>query len=134
MNTTEPSLPGRLAPLSRHRPNLAQFRREMREVTDQIRGFLQYIALQFIDHPEKAQLRVAEVDADHLSFRLILDHSDVAMLIGHGGFTAGAIRSVLSAAAERNGVKVHLRIHSVEEEQQRQTELEARAMIDGDDR
>ena len=102
----------------------------MREVTDQIRGFLQYIALQFIDHPDRAQLRVAEVDSNHLSFRLILDHSDVAMLIGRGGFTAGAIRSVLSAAAERKGVKVTLRIHSVEEEQQRLAEMEANEIID----
>lgn len=102
----------------------------MREVTDQIRGFLQYVALQFIDFPEKAQLRVAEVDPQHLSFRLILDHQDVAMLIGRGGFTAGAIRSVVGAAAERKGVKVTLRIHSVEEEQQRLAELEAREIID----
>ena len=102
----------------------------MHEATNQIRGFLQYIALQFIDHPEKAQLRVAEIDSNHLSFRLILDHSDVAMLIGRGGFTAGAIRSVLSAAAERQGVKVTLRIHSVEEEQQRLAELEAKEIID----
>ena len=102
----------------------------MHEVTDQIRSFLKFIALQFIDHPDKAQLRVAEIDSTHLSFRLILDHSDVAMLIGRGGFTAGAIRSVLSAAAERKGVKVTLRIHSVEEEQQRLAELEAKEIID----
>ncbi len=104
----------------------------MREVTDQIRGFLQFIALQFIEHPDQAQLRVAEIDSQHLSFRLILDHSDVAMLIGRGGFTAGAIRSVLNAAAEREGIKVTLRIHSVEEEQQRLAELEAREIIDDD--
>ncbi|MFM1561666.1 MAG: hypothetical protein ACKJSK_20365, partial [Roseibacillus sp.] len=60
----------------------------------------------------------------------ILDHTDVAMLIGRGGFTAGAIRSVLNAAAERKGVKVTLRIHSVEEEQQRLAELEAKEIID----
>lgn len=102
----------------------------MREITDQIRGFLQFVALQFIDHPEKAQLRVAEVDRKHLSFRLILDHSDVALLIGRGGHTAGAIRNILSAAAERKGVKVNLRIHSVEEEQQRLAELEAKEIID----
>ena len=102
----------------------------MREVTDQIRGFLQYIALQFIDHPEKAELRVAEVDPKHLSFRLILEQTDVAMLIGKAGFTASAIRNVLNAAAERKGVKVSLRIHSHEEEQQRLAELEAKQIID----
>ena len=54
------------------------------------------------------------------------------MLIGRGGFTAGAIRSVLNAAAERKGIKVTLRIHSVEEEQQRVAEMEAREIIDDD--
>ena len=102
----------------------------MHESTTQIRGFLQYIALQFIDYPDQAQLRVAEIDSNHLSFRLILNHNDVAMLIGRGGFTAGAIRSVLSAAAERQGIKVTLRIHSVEEEQQRLAELEAKEIVD----
>ena len=102
----------------------------MSQTSDQMRGFLQYLALQFIEHPEKAQLRMAEVDSGHLSFRLILDQADVAQLIGRNGFTAGAIRSVLSAAAEREGIKVSLRIHSVEEEQQRMAELEAKEIID----
>ena len=97
----------------------------MREITDQMRGFLQYVALQFIEHPEKAELRVAEVDPKHLSFRLILDQSDVAQLIGRNGFTAGAIRSVLNAAAERRGVKASLRIHSHEEERQRLADQES---------
>ena len=102
----------------------------MQDVTSQLRGFLQYIALQFIDKPEEAQLRVAEVDPKHLSFRLILAQGDVAQLIGRNGFTAGAIRTVLSAAAEREGIKVSLRIHSTEEEQQRLAALEAKEIIE----
>jgi predicted RNA-binding protein YlqC (UPF0109 family) len=38
------------------------------------------------------------------------------MLIGRNGFTASAIRSVLKAAAEREGVQATLQIHSHEEE------------------
>jgi RNA-binding protein YhbY len=38
------------------------------------------------------------------------------MLIGRNGFTASAIRSVLKAAADREGVHVTLQIHSHEEE------------------
>jgi len=38
------------------------------------------------------------------------------MLIGRNGFTASAIRSVLKAAAEKEGVQVSLQIHSHEEE------------------
>jgi predicted RNA-binding protein YlqC (UPF0109 family) len=102
----------------------------MEEVTKQLRSFLQYIALQFIENPSEAQLRVAEVDPRHLSFRLILAQGDVAQLIGRNGFTAGAIRTVMNAAAERAGIKVTLRIHSVEEEQQRIAALEAREIIE----
>jgi hypothetical protein len=102
----------------------------MREITEQLRGCLQYIALQFIEQPEQAQLRVAEIDSSHLSFRLIVAQPDVAQLIGRSGFTAGAIRNVLNAAAERQGVKVSLQINSHEEEQQRINALEAREIID----
>jgi predicted RNA-binding protein YlqC (UPF0109 family) len=102
----------------------------MREITEQLRSCLQYIALQFIEHPEEAQLRVAEIDSDHLSFRLIVAQPDVAQLIGRNGFTAGAIRSVLNAAAERKGVNVTLQINSHEEEQQRLAALEAKEIID----
>lgn len=98
----------------------------MREITDQLRGFLQYVALQFIEQPDQAQLRVSEVDPGHVSFRLIVAQPDVAQLIGRNGYTAGAIRNVLSAAAERKGIKVSLQIHSHEEEQQRIAALEAK--------
>jgi predicted RNA-binding protein YlqC (UPF0109 family) len=104
----------------------------MREITEQLRGCLQYIALQFIEQPDQAQLRVAEIDSDHLNFRLIVAQPDVAQLIGRNGYTAGAIRSLLNAAAERKGVKVSLQINSHEEEQHRLAGLEAKEIIDED--
>jgi len=102
----------------------------MQETTDQIKDFLQFIALQFIEHPEQAQLRVAEVDDQHISFRLIVAQSDVAMLIGRNGFTASAIRNVMKAAAIRQGIHASLQIHSHEEEQQRMAAIEASEIID----
>jgi len=54
----------------------------MQKTAEQIKNFLQYIALQFIKHPEQAQLKVAAVEQDHLRFRLVLNKVDVAMLIG----------------------------------------------------
>ncbi|MFK7911731.1 MAG: KH domain-containing protein [Akkermansiaceae bacterium] len=102
----------------------------MRETTDQIKDFLQFIALQFIKHPEQAQLRVAEADDKRVSFRLVVAQSDVAMLIGRNGFTASAIRNVLKAAAYRDGIHVSLQIHSHEEEQQRIAAIEAGEIID----
>ncbi len=92
----------------------------MQTVTTQLRSFLQYFAVQLIEHPAQAQLRVAELGPKRLRFRLILESSDVALLIGRNGFTASAIRSVMKAAADREGVQFTLQIHSHEEEAQRQ--------------
>ena len=102
----------------------------MRETTDNIKAFLEFVALQFIAHPEQAQLRVAEIDASHIRFRLIVAQSDVAMLIGRNGFTASAIRNVLKAAAIRDGIHASLQIHSHEEERQRMAAIEAGEIIE----
>jgi predicted RNA-binding protein YlqC (UPF0109 family) len=90
----------------------------MQVVTDQIRNYLQYITVQFIEHPERAQLKVAELGPKRLRFKLVLESSDVALLIGRNGFSASAIRGVLKAAAEREGVQVNLQIHSHQEEEE----------------
>ncbi|MCX6878790.1 MAG: KH domain-containing protein [Verrucomicrobia bacterium] len=88
----------------------------MKTVTDKLRNFLQYVAVKLIDDPTQAQLKVAELGPKRLRFKLVLAQADVAMLIGRNGFTASAVRSVLKAAAEREGVQVSLQIHSHEEE------------------
>ena len=88
----------------------------MQAVTDRLRNFLQFVAVKLIDEPAKAQLKVAVLGPKKLRFKLILAKEDVAMLIGRNGFTASAIRSVLKAAAYKEGVQVTLQIHSHEEE------------------
>jgi predicted RNA-binding protein YlqC (UPF0109 family) len=88
----------------------------MQAVTDRLKNFLQYVAVNLIEDPSQAQLKVAELGPKRLRFKLILAKGDVAMLIGRNGFTASAIRSVLKAAADREGVQVSLQIHSQEEE------------------
>lgn len=102
----------------------------MKKATDQIKNFLQFIALQFIEHPDQAELRIAEVDENRISFRLIVAQSDVPILIGRNGFTASAIRNVMKAAAIREGIHASLQIHSHEEERQRMAAIEAGQIID----
>jgi len=97
----------------------------MQVVSEQLRNFLQYIAVQFIEHPDKAQLRVAQIGPKRLRFKLVLESSDVALLIGRNGFTASAIRSILKAAADREGIQVTLQIHSHEEEANEQAASES---------
>ena len=104
----------------------------MTEVSNQMKDFLQFITLQFIKHPDKAQLCVAEASEEHIRFRLILHHTDVAILIGKNGFTASAIRNVLKAAAMREGISATLQIISHEEEQQRLASIEAGTTNDED--
>lgn len=100
---------------------MAQCGAIMQAVTDRLKNFLQYVAVNLIEDPSQAQLKVAELGPKRLRFKLILAKGDVAMLIGRNGFTASAIRSVLKAAAEREGVQVSLQIHSHEEEAEMMT-------------
>jgi uncharacterized protein len=90
----------------------------MDPVTERLRNFLQYVAVKLIDDPSQAQLKVAELVPKKVRFKLVLSKMDVAMLIGRNGFTASAIRNVLKAAAEKEGVQVSLQIHSHEEEEE----------------
>ena len=90
----------------------------MEAVTQKLKAFLQFVAVGMIEHPSKATLKVAELGPNKLRFKLVLAGSDVAMLIGRNGFTASAIRGVMKAAGEKEGVQVSLLIHSHEEEAQ----------------
>ncbi|MCW1887429.1 KH domain-containing protein [Luteolibacter flavescens] len=92
----------------------------MQVVTDQIRNFLQYVAVQFIEFPAEAQLKVTELGPKRLRFKLVLRQSDVALLIGRNGFSASAIRGVIKSISEREDVNVSLQIHSHEEEAEMQ--------------
>lgn len=88
----------------------------MQPSTERLRNFLQYVAVKLIDDPGQAQLKVAEIDPKKVRLKLVLAKSDVAVLIGRNGFTVSAIRNVLKAAADKEGVQVSLLIHSHEEE------------------
>ncbi|MGA0900104.1 MAG: KH domain-containing protein [Luteolibacter sp.] len=90
----------------------------MEAVTQNLKAFLQYVAVHLIEDPSKATLKVAELGPNKLRFKLILAGSDVALMIGRNGFTASAIRSLMKVAGEKVGVQVSLLIHSHEEEAQ----------------
>jgi predicted RNA-binding protein YlqC (UPF0109 family) len=89
---------------------------EMRELTDRLRAFLQFVAVPLIDDPGHARIMVQEISPNVLRFKLVLVRKDVAMLIGREGHTASAIRSILKATASARGVHALLEIHSHEEE------------------
>ena len=100
----------------------------MEQTAAQLKDFLQYVALQFIKEPQAAQLRVGRPSDKKVNFRLVLSQPDVATLIGRQGYTASTIRSLMKAAAERDGVQVNLRIHSHDEEREYVASLEAKQL------
>jgi predicted RNA-binding protein YlqC (UPF0109 family) len=110
-----------LAPESQPAPQVpaagsAISRDEMQAIIIRLKNFLQFVAVNLIDQPAQAEIKVTELGPTGLRFKLVLVRKDVAMLIGREGFTATAIRNILKATAAPHGVQVLLQIHSHEEE------------------
>jgi predicted RNA-binding protein YlqC (UPF0109 family) len=91
-------------------------RAQMQPIIMRLKNFLQYVAVNLIDQPDHAQIKVTEMGPTGLRFKLVLVKKDVMLLIGREGHTASAIRNCLKAAAAAHGVQLLLQIHSHEEE------------------
>jgi uncharacterized protein len=91
-------------------------RDEMQAILVRLKNFLQYVAVNLISEPGRAQIKVSEMGPTGLRFKLVLAKKDVGLLIGREGHTAAAIRNILKATAAVHGVQVLLQIHSHEEE------------------
>ena len=87
----------------------------MNTISDTLKSFLQYITVQIINHPQKAELRMVELEKNHLNFRIIVDKEDVPLLIGKNGYTISSIRSLCKGIAEANEFSVRVQIFSHEE-------------------
>ena len=92
-------------------------RSEMQTITVRLKNFLEYVVVNLIDQPERAQIKVTEMGPSGLRFKLVLEQKDVVLLIGREGFTAAAIRNLVKAAAGMHGVQALLQIVSHQEEQ-----------------
>ena len=71
--------------------------------------FLRYLVQQLVEYPGEAVLTHREERGMRL-FLLSVHKSDMGRLIGKGGSTIKAIRELLNAAAEKQGLKVGLEI------------------------
>ncbi len=89
---------------------------ELQAVTLRLKNFLQFVAVNLIDEPGSAQIKVTQLGPSGLRFKLVLVQRDVAMLVGREGHTASAIRNILKATAATHGVQALLQIHSHEDE------------------
>ena len=70
---------------------------------------IELIAKKLVSHPEDVKVRVIEGDAGQ-SIELNVHPDDMGKIIGKGGRTAKAIRTVLSSAASKTNARVTLQI------------------------
>lgn len=89
---------------------------ETQELMDRLRGFLQYIVVNLISEPDRAEIRIQEIETGVLRFRLLVAQKDVKDMIGRDGATASSIRNLLKTTAASEGVHALLEILSHEEE------------------
>lgn len=85
---------------------------EIQELLLRMKNFLEYVVVNLIDEPRHAWIRIEEIESNVFRFKVVLVKRDVAMLIGREGHTVSAIRSVLKAAAGKQGLHVLLQICS----------------------
>lgn len=72
-------------------------------------SLIEYIAKALVDRPEQVELRESSADGGTL-YELKVAPEDVGKVIGRDGRTVNAIRTLLSAAAQKKGVRARLEI------------------------
>jgi uncharacterized protein len=71
-----------------------------------VRDLLVYLARALVDHPDRVKVEEFEEDDGTLVLELTVDDDDYGQVIGRGGRTAQALRSVVKAAAVKDNRRV----------------------------
>jgi uncharacterized protein len=71
-----------------------------------VRELLEYLARLLVDHPEKVQVDEFEEEDGTLVLELSVADDDSGQVIGRGGRTAQALRTVVKAAAVKDNRRV----------------------------
>jgi predicted RNA-binding protein YlqC (UPF0109 family) len=69
-----------------------------------VKELLEYLARELVDEPDEVRVEEAEDDRGVL-LTLRVAKDDMGKVIGRGGRTARAIRTVMKAAAVREGIR-----------------------------
>ena len=75
-----------------------------------MRELLVYLAQQLVDEPERVEVEEFEEDDGTLVFELSVADDDYGKVIGRGGRTAQALRTLVKAAAVKDNRRVLLDI------------------------
>jgi predicted RNA-binding protein YlqC (UPF0109 family) len=71
-----------------------------------VRDFLEYLARSLVDRPEQVSVEEFEEDDGTLVLELSVGDEDYGQVIGRGGRTAQALRTVVKAAAVKENRRV----------------------------
>ena len=71
--------------------------------------FLRFVIDRLVEFPEEVVLTKTET-AEKVIFHVAARKSDVPKIIGKGGHTIQAIRTLLNASAQKRGIKASLEI------------------------
>ncbi len=75
-----------------------------------MRELLEYLTLGLVSEPEAVQIAETEEDDGSLILELSVAPDDYGAVIGRGGRTANALRTVIKAAAAKDGRRVFVDI------------------------
>lgn len=90
-------------------------KRELKDISDRLSNYLDFMVKQLVDEPQYATITVDEIAPQVLRFKVILKQRDLSMLIGMNGYTANPIRRILKDVALNSGVYAILQIQTHEE-------------------
>ncbi len=71
-----------------------------------MRELLVYLAQQLVDEPEKVEVEAFEEDDGTIVLELSVGDDDYGKIIGRGGRTAQALRTIVKAAAVKDNRRV----------------------------
>jgi uncharacterized protein len=71
-----------------------------------VRELLEYLAQSLVDRPDRVKVEEFEEDDGTIVLELSLDDDDYGQVIGRGGRTAQALRTVIKAAAVKDNRRV----------------------------
>lgn len=91
---------------------------EMQELIVRLRSFLHFVAMNLIDEPEQAQIRIQEIEPGVVRFKFVVTPKDLVTMLGRDGSTASSIRNLMKASAAGIGAHVLLQFLSLEDEEQ----------------
>ncbi len=70
------------------------------------------LILPLVAYPNEVAIEKTSDNEDELSFKVFVNSNDLGRVIGKGGSTAKAIRTVLYAGASKEGKRIHLDIEA----------------------